>query len=242
MLRPLVGLTVSLAVLVPLAAFSGITPLVVGAFSEATPGGTPAGWETLRLGDAGDTQYQLVSEGGLTVVRAEADGSASGLIRRMEVDPAQYPVLRWRWKAENVLPDGDYRRRDGDDYAARIYVTFDYPVSALSFGDRMKHRALRLLGYDDVPTRALSYVWANRADATTVRSNAFTDWVAMVPVEQGTAHVGTWRTARRNIADDYRAVFGEEPPPVNGIAIMTDADNTGDRAVAYFGDIVLEEE
>ncbi|MFN3596802.1 MAG: DUF3047 domain-containing protein [Rubricoccaceae bacterium] len=209
----------------------------VAAFSSMTPGGRITGLEPLRLGDARPTTYTLVTDGGQTVVRAEANNAASGLVRRIRIDPQQIPVLTWRWKAENVLERGDITRRGGDDYPARIYVIFDYPVSRLSAADRVRYRALQALGYRDVPTRALNYVWANRASETRIVPNPFTDWVQMVPVRSGPAGLGQWHTETRNVAQDYRAAFGEDPPNIVGIAIMTDSDNTRGRVVAYYGDI-----
>ena len=212
---------------------------VVAAFSNMRPGGEVVGWSEMRLGNADRSEYALVEDGGATVIRAQADGSASGLVRAFELDPRRFPVLTWRWKAENVLAKGDVRRKDGDDYPARVYVTFDYDPGDLSFGDKIKYRALKALGYDDVPLRALSYVWANQPGETEIVPNAFTDWVQMVPVQSGPANLGAWRTERRDVVADYRAAFGEEPPAISGIAIMTDADNTGGAATAYFGDIRL---
>lgn len=231
----------SLLFLVPLAllAFAPRTDFIVAAFSNMEPGGSINGWETLSLGDAAPTQYSLVTDDGAVVVKAEADDSASGLIRRVEADPAEFPVMEWRWKVEGVIPGGDVRRKRGDDYPARIYVTFDYDPSDLSFGDRLKYRALQALGYDEIPVRALNYIWANKPGETEIVPNAYTDWVQMVPVASGEMGTGEWQTARRNILEDYREAFGEEPPAINGIAIMTDADNTGNRATAYFGDISL---
>ena len=211
----------------------------VASFSNMRPGGTVNGWRAMGLGNAPASRYDLVSDGGTTVVRGRADASASGLVRAFQLDADRFPVMSWRWKAENVISGGDIRRKDGDDYPARIYVTFDYDPADLSFGDRVKYRALKALGYDDVPVRALSYVWANRASETQIVPNAFTDWVHMVPVESGGAHLGQWRTERRDLVRDYRAAFGEAPPPISGIAIMTDADNTKGQATAYFGDIRL---
>ena len=212
---------------------------VVAAFSNMSAGGSVNGWETMSLGDAPLSEYELVEDEGGTVVRGTADGSASGLVRRFSLDANEFPVMTWRWKADNVISGGNIRRKGGDDYPARIYVTFDYDPSDLSFGDRVKYRALQALGYDDIPVRALSYVWANRDSETRIVPNAFTDWVQMVPVESGDANVGTWQTERRDLVEDYRAAFGEEPPAISGIAIMTDADNTGGTATAYFGDIRL---
>ena len=211
--------------------------VTVASFSSMTPGGSVDGFETLSLGDADETAYALVDDAGTTVVRARADDSASGLIRRMTVDPAATPVLSWRWKVDNVLENGNVRRKSGDDYPARIYVTFDFDPSDLGFGDRIKYRALKLLGYDDIPVRALNYIWANRSDETETVANPYTDWVQMVPVRSGADGLGEWHSESRDVLADYRAAFGEEPPSINGIAIMTDADNTGESATAYYGDI-----
>ena len=223
---------------VALSAFA-LPDYAVASFSNMRPGGSINGWSAMTLGDADRSEYALVRDGGRTVVRGTADGSASGLVRRFTLDADRFPIMTWRWKADNVISGGNIRSRGGDDYPARIYVTFDYDPSDLSFGDRVKYRALRALGYDDIPVRAISYVWANRASETAPVANAYTDWVQMIPVESGPANLGTWQTERRNLAADYRAVFGEEPPPISGVAIMTDADNTGGRATAYFGDIRL---
>ena len=231
--------TLGLVALAALAAFSSMPDYAVASFSNMTPGGAVNGWETMSLGDARPSTYRLVRDGGTTVVRAEANRSASGLVRRIRVDPNRFPVMTWRWKADNVVEGGNIRSKGGDDYPARIYVTFDYDPADLSFGDRLKYRALRALGYDDIPVRALSYVWANRTSESEVVPNAYTDWVQMVPVESGPANVGTWQTERRDLVRDYRAAFGEDPPAISGVAIMTDTDNTGGTASASFGDIRL---
>ncbi len=211
--------------------------IVVAAFSNLTPGGRVVGWESLNPGRGSETAYTVVRDGGSVVVRAEASRSASGLVRRIRIDPAATPTLVWRWKVDGVIDGGDVSRRDGDDYPARLYVTFDYPVSRLSAGDRFKYRALRALGYRDIPTRAINYIWANRASETRPVANPYSDWVQMIPVQSGPARAGRWISESRNVAADYRAVFGEDAPAITGIAIMTDADNTRGRAVGYYGDI-----
>lgn len=216
--------------------------LRVGAFSEHdSTEARPDGWEALSLAKVDTrTEYDLVRADSTTVVRARSDGGASGLVTERRIDLAEYPVLEWRWKAENVLEDGNARTKDGDDYPARIYITFDY--DDLGVGDRIRLTALRALGYDEVPTRALNYIWANQVERGTLLENPFTDWVVMVAVRSGSTDVGTWHTERRNVLEDYRAAFGEDPPPVNGVAIMTDTDNTGGTATAYYGDIVFRKD
>lgn len=214
----------------------------VGAFSQGTPGELPAKWAALPLGGEAPSAYTLVRDGERTVVKAEADNSASGLVRQVDLDTRAYPVLAWRWKVDGVIADGRMDRKSGDDYPARVYVTFDYDPSDLSFGDRLKYEAIRTFTAYDVPLRAINYIWANHADETEALVNPFTDWVMMVPAESGPANVGAWVVEEHNLYEDYRRLFGEEPPPISGVAIMTDADNTGGQATAYYGDIVLKGE
>jgi hypothetical protein len=56
----------------------------------------------------------------------------------------------------------------------------------------------------------------------------------MIVVRSGAAEVGRWLTETRNVVDDYRRIFGDEPPPIAGVAVMTDTDDTGERAVAWY--------
>ncbi len=56
-------------------------------------------------------------------------------------------------------------------------------------------------------------------------------------VESGEEKTGMWRKEKRNVYNDYQKAFGEQPPMISGIAIMTDSDDTGQSAVAYYGDI-----
>ena len=213
--------------------------LRVGAFSDQDPTRErPADWQPISFSNIDTkTEYDLVRRGDGSVVRARSNGGAAGLGTETRIDLTEHPILEWRWKVSGGVEEGSARTKDGDDYAARLYVTFDY--DDLGFGDRVKLTALRALGYDELPTRALNYIWANRIEQGTVLQNPYTDWVMMVAVRSGEAEAGQWITERRNVLKDYREAFGEDPPPVNGIAIMTDTDNTGGTATAYYGDIVF---
>jgi hypothetical protein len=62
----------------------------------------------------------------------------------------------------------------------------------------------------------------------------------MIVVRSGPSGVGTWVEEERNIYDDYKKAFAGEPPIINGVAIMTDTDNTKESATAYYGDIVFK--
>jgi len=214
--------------------------LTPGRFSASAPGGLPEGWTPFSFAKfARHTDYRLAASGGVTVLRAEADASVSALLRTFPADTRAYPVMRWRWKVDNLLVKGDLRRKDGDDFPARIYVLFDYDADRLSFVDRAKILLARVFYGAQVPAAALCYVWDNKAAPGTILPNAYTDRVRMVVVRSGPADVGRWVAEERNLAQDFRVAFGEDPPAISGIAIAADTDNTGEHAVAWFGDITL---
>ena len=125
----------------------------------------------------------------------------------------------------------------GDDYAARLYVLFDYDSAKLPLGTRLKIKLAKILYGVDVPAAALNYVWDNRHPIGTLQANAYTDRVRMLVVESGAAHVNEWRSETRDVAADFRAAFGEQTPAVVSIAIAGDTDNTGETVTAWFGDI-----
>ena len=198
------------------------------------------GWEPLVFPRISrHTHYQLVEKNGEQVVQADADKSASGLIARLEVSPKDYPRLQWRWQVSNTFEKGDARRKSGDDYPARIYVAFAFEPQRASLLERAKRRTVRALFGEELPGNALNYIWANTLPEGDMVPNPFTEQTMMVAVTSGDAQVGEWVTVERNILEDYRAAFGTEPPAIVGIGIMSDADNTGERATAWYGDIRL---
>ncbi|MGH7023888.1 MAG: DUF3047 domain-containing protein, partial [Caulobacteraceae bacterium] len=95
----------------------------------------------------------------------------------------------------------------------------------------------RALYGPDAPAAALCYVWATRAPVGTFAPNAYSGRVQMVVVESGEAALGRWRAYDRDVAADYRRAFGAAPPRVKGVLVSTDADNTGETAEAYYGDV-----
>jgi len=217
--------------------------LEVGRFSAGTPGQAVSdGWTPLTFSNVKQhTRYELVNDGSLAVVKARSESSASGLIRKTRIDPREYPIMRWRWKVENILAKSDILRKDGDDYPVRVYVTFEYDPARTSLFRLAKYQAARLI-YGDIPIAALVYVWDSRAPAGLFVDNAYTDFAKMVVVRSGPDAVGTWVEEERNVYDDYMKAFGEAPPMIKGVAIMTDTDDTKESATAYYGDIVFKKE
>ncbi len=216
-------------------------PLIeVGKFSSEQPGAAfPQGWKPLTFKKiAKHTEYVLVRDGDQVVVKATSEASASGLTKEVSINPKDYPMVRWRWKVENLLQRSDVSRKDGDDYPARLYITFAYDPEHVSFGKKLKYKAGRVL-FGDIPIGALNYIWETKTPVGTMIENAYTDFAQMIVVESGPSKVGTWVEEERNIYDDYTNAFGEEPPLINGVAIMSDTDNTKERAIAFYGDIAF---
>lgn len=200
-------------------------------------------WKEMELEADNLTHYELIQLNDSTeVIKATSNNAASGLIYITQIDTKKYPVIEWSWKIEEVLSKGNYKKKGGDDYAARIYITFEYDKSRLSFSERVKLWFIQTFTSYEIPLRSINYIWANKAPAGTIAPNPFTDWVQMVAVESGNSRAGNWITERRNIFKDYKAAFGEEPGKITGVAIMTDSDNTGESATGYYGDISFEAE
>lgn len=236
----LVGACVTLwVVMTPAWLLAQNTPMLeVGKFSANEPRASlPDGWKPLTFKKIPKlTTYELVKDGAQIVVKAVSDSSASGLTKEVRIDPKEFSIVRWRWKVENLLQKSDATRKDGDDYPARLYITFEYDPDKVSFGKKLKYKVGQAL-FGDIPIGAISYVWETKAPVGAIIDNAYTDFVKMVVVESGPGQVGRWVDESRNIYEDYKKAFGEEPPVINGIAIMSDTDNTKERAVAYYGDI-----
>jgi hypothetical protein len=213
----------------------------VGKFSAEVIGNSPpAGWKPLTFKKIDrHTSYTLVKDGNEVVVKAVAESSASGLVREIKINPKEYPTVQWRWKVTNILKKGDVKRKEGDDYPARIYITFEYDPSRLGLFDKAKYEMIRLLYGQYPPIGAINYLWESKAPEGTMVPNPYTDRVVMIVVESGESKLNQWVSEEQNIYEDYKKAFGQEPPMISGVAIMTDTDNTGDSATAYYGDILF---
>jgi hypothetical protein len=226
----------AIALLVHASAQAGPQRIDVGRFvAPAGPDALPAEWAPLTFTRVPrPTRYRVVLDGERWVLQAESDASASALYRALDVDLASHPRLTWRWKVGNVLVKADARTRQGDDYAARVYVAFRYDPRRATAWERARFGSYRLLYGRYPPWAAVNYVWDNRLPPGTTLDNAYTDRARMIVLRSGPAEVGRWLTETRNVLEDYRRLFGGDPPPVAGVAVMTDTDDTGERATAWY--------
>lgn len=178
------------------------------------------GWEVKSF--KGLTEYRLVTEAGRTVVRAASHDSASGLIKKFSFDPKKFRYLHWSWKIRQTIAGADEKTKSGDDYAARVYIVFP--------------------GKYFWQMKAINYIWANKLAKGNSISSAYAADSKMMAVESGNGKAGQWLAEERDLFADYRTLFGTDPPEAEAIAIMTDTDNTGGTAEAWYGDITISTE
>ncbi|MFH1215116.1 MAG: DUF3047 domain-containing protein [Pseudomonadota bacterium] len=212
-----------------------------GKFSQTkTLDQLPEGWEPLRFKDIqSHTEYTLTQDNGITVVQAVSQASSSGLTRKININPQEYPILSWSWKVANIYEKGDVTRKEGDDYPARIYITFAYDEKKVGFWEQVKFTTIKFIYGEYPPINAINYIWASKAPQELITPNPYTDRVKMIIIQSGAGKINQWIHEKRDIVSDYRKAFGEDPPLISGIAIMTDSDNTKESATAWYGDITF---
>jgi hypothetical protein len=204
-----------LASLYATTAFATETEMVVGKFSSSDL----TGWkdETV-IGSSKMSTYAFIKDNGKTVLQGKSADSASGLLYKIKLDPKISPIIKWSWKIEHTVKNGNERIKDGHDFAARIYVVFP--------------RGMFFWNH-----RAIEYVWGNVLPKGEIIRSPFSKNAVMIAVDSGNELKGKWSFHKRNYYEDYKIAFGEEPPKVGAIAIMTDSDNTHETSIGYYGDI-----
>ena len=177
-----------------------------------------ANWEDHSF--KGRTSYQLIGQGTPLSLQATCKDTASALYRWISVDLTRTPILRWSWGIGGVHPSLDDTTKTGDDYAARVYVVYA-PDSLMPWR-----------------TKAVDYVWANSQPKGNTWPNAFTDHAMMVALRSGQpTRQEKWVTEARNVREDFKNLFGFDITSIDGVAIMTDCDNSGLPSTGYYRDL-----
>jgi Protein of unknown function (DUF3047) len=235
--------------LMPLApgAFAvALEPAAIAPFSSAQPGAAlPSGWSLLTLPRRKAPEFTLVRDEGVTVLHVHAEAAVGSAAFRLDADPRAKGRLAWRWKVDHSLATARFGTKEGDDFAARVYVSFDVPEASLTFTQRAKMKLAKLIYGADLPAAAICYVWDNRQPVGTSDWNPYTERLRMVVLESGDARAGEWVAESRDLEADFRAAFGSSwpgpTPAINGVAVSSDTDQTLETVNAWFGDLRLEE-
>ena len=179
------------------------------------------------------------------MLHVQSDSAVGSAAFRLHVDPRAANRLSWRWKVDHALAKARFGSKEGDDFAARVYVSFDVPAESLTFAQRAKMKIAKLVYGADLPAAAICYVWDNHAAIGTHAWNPYTDRVRLVVLQSGDARAGEWVAESRDVDADFRAAFGESwkgaTPAVTGVAVSADTDQTLEKVNAWFGDLRLEE-
>ena len=166
----------------------------------------------------GHSAYTVVELKGRRCLEARSHDAASILLSGVRFTPKVYPWLSWEWRVDQLVAGEALERKDGSDAAARVYVYFE----------------TKGMGWKK---RNLDYVWSASLPVGTIMSSAYSTDSKIIVAESGSASLGQWRAVQRDIAQDYRHAFGGDAPPVIAIGVMTDTDNTGTEALAYFDEL-----
>ena len=179
--------------------------------------GLPPGWE-LKV-KSGKAAYEIRRDEDVTALHLKSADSSFSLQGEVQVDIKQFPVLSWKWKAVKLPPGGDFRKSRTDDQAAQLFLAF-------------------------TKTKSIVYIWDTSAPAGLMESTSPVPFmtVKVVVVRSGPADLGKWITETRNVYEDYRKLYGEEPPVVKGVRLQINSQHTGTSAESWFADVVFRKQ
>jgi hypothetical protein len=210
-------------------------------FSAAKAGGAlPGEWKHVPLASfKNNTDYTLAVEDGAVVVRAMAHNAASFLADRADFDTHQFPMLSWRWKVAKGIPVANTAEQSKEDAPVRLMVAFAGDTSKLPLKERATASAAQSISGQALPYATLMYVWGSKVAIDSITTSSRSSRIRMLAVAADDQGTGQWHSYTRNLVEDFKRAFGEEAGKVTSIQLMTDTDNTGADAQAYYGDITV---
>lgn len=214
-------------------AFPQVTP-----FSSSALEQVPPAWKPFRIARfKKPTAYRMVPLEGAVALEAVADSSASGLSHEVSVDLHEFPWLAWKWKVPAINPLANNSLAHVEDSPARVVVVFEGGRERLPPAEQLNYDLALAMTGNELPYATLMYIWENHLPEGAVIPHHFSTRVKMIVAGSGHKDIGAWHEERVNLLEDYRRAFGEEPPRVKAVGIVSDSDNTGARTVAYYGDL-----
>ena len=204
----------------------------------------PAPWHLVGLPQQTKpfTQFSVVKLDGQRVLRVEAQASYGNLVHPLTDNPAAHR-LSWRWRLDEPIAAADLRRKDGDDSPIKVCAFFDLDSSAVPFVERQLLRLARMRAGDSLPAATVCYVWDAHLAPGTVLDNAFTRRIRFIVLRGPETPLHGWVSEQRDVWADFKRLFGDESeavPPLVGVAIGADADNTQGHSVAHVSAITLD--
>jgi hypothetical protein len=208
------SLLFSLAVLLPGIGAAAEQTVALSSFWR----GVWTDWEAKVFKGETDYTFAFDPDRKAIVLEARSRAAASGRYRKIKVDLAKTPFLNWSWKVVQPLSGVDENTKAGDDFAARLFVVVERGILGLN-------------------SLSMNYVWASQHPAGAGWQSPFTRNVRLPAMDSGAAHLNLWISRKRNVREDFKEQFGEDIQSIDAVALMTDTDNSGQSAHAFYGDI-----
>lgn len=226
--------------------------LLVGALAGCAVGpahgpGDPSvasaeGWRAVTLPGKPPTQYRTVVWQGRPAIHAQAESSASLWRRAVHVPADRLAHAEWSWWVDGLVGGATVADLEAEDAPARVLFAFAGDESRLPMRTRMMFDLAEALGGERPPYATLMYVFDGRQPVDSLVINGRSDRVRKLVVDSGASGLRQWRAHRRHLREDFIRAFGEDPGPLIGVAVMTDGDNTRQRASAWYADIRIDGE
>jgi hypothetical protein len=187
--------------------------VVIADFSS----GTTAGWQLKEK--SGKADLAVVKDADVSAVKFHSANTSFSLQKEVHVDLKQFPILTWKWKVTKLPVGGDFRKSTTDDQAAQVFVAF-------------------------TKFKSIVYIWDTSAPQGLMEDTTPVPFmhVKVVVVRSGADGTGKWLTETRNVYEDYKKLFGEEPQPVSGMRLQINSQHTGTSAESYFADVVFKKQ
>ncbi|NBO75605.1 MAG: DUF3047 domain-containing protein [Betaproteobacteria bacterium] len=202
-----------------------------------TPPLAADGWQQQTLPGKPNTHYRWTQKEGRTALQADSQQSAS--LWRKRLDPAEPAPqqVRFSWWVQDLIPQASVAQAHLEDSPARVVFGFDGDRQRLSARNRNLFDLAETLTGEAPPFATLMYVWDPALPVGTVVVNPRTDRIRKIVVDSGPQHLRSWRDHQRNLAEDFRRAFNEEPGALVSVAVMSDSDNTKSQARSWFGPV-----
>lgn len=181
--------------------------------------GVPDGWRKYEtMGGHPAYDFEVVQDGGHRALRLRSHDDHSTIARDLAVDLAKTPVLEWTWRIRALPTGGDVRQRATSDLTAHLFVVWPRVPAMLR-------------------SRLIGYGWDATAPAGTIVQSQKTRTVTFVLLHSGAEGLDRWITERRNVAADYRRIYGEAPENPGALALSIDTNDTRSAAEGLIGSI-----
>ena len=164
------------------------------------------------------TKYTLGNNENGKFLRAEAKNSASGLGKEIKIDLNKTPFLNITWKVEKDLPGIDEGSKKGHDYAARVFV-------------------VKKTGATPLSNRAMNYVFSSNNNVNTYHPSPFTKKSIDYVLSTTNENLNKWVTVKVNVKEHFEKFHNLDLNEINGVAIMSDTDNSELTSIAYYQNI-----